>query len=82
MFLVGGHAKMLMLAHISPEADSYGETISTLKFAQRVATVELGASHVNKESSEVRQLKEEVKFPMLINWYLVAIAYMYACPMA
>lgn len=49
-----------MFAHVSPEVDSYGETISTLKFAQRVSSVELGAAHVNKESNEIRQLKEEV----------------------
>ncbi|KAL0923079.1 hypothetical protein M5K25_007124 [Dendrobium thyrsiflorum] len=57
---LGGHAKMLMLAHVSPEAESYGETISTLKFAQRVSTVELGAAQVNKESSEIRDLREQV----------------------
>lgn len=56
----GGHAKTLMFAHVSPEGDSFGETISTLKFAQRVSTVELGAARVNKESNEVMQLKEQV----------------------
>ncbi|PKU75826.1 Kinesin-4 [Dendrobium catenatum] len=60
MLILGGHAKMLMLAHVSPEAESYGETISTLKFAQRVSTVELGAAQVNKESSEIRDLREQV----------------------
>ena len=58
--LLGGHAKTLMFAHVSPEADSYGETISTLKFAQRVSTVELGAARVNKEGSNVHELKEQV----------------------
>ncbi|KAK8956581.1 Kinesin-4 [Platanthera zijinensis] len=57
---LGGHSKMLMLAHVSPEAESYGETISTLKFAQRVSTVELGVAHVNKESVEIRDLREQV----------------------
>ncbi|GMP86711.1 hypothetical protein CsSME_00039388 [Camellia sinensis var. sinensis] len=56
---LGGHAKTLMFAHVSPEADSFGETISTLKFAQRVSTVELGVSHMNKESSEVMELKQQ-----------------------
>nr|KYP70501.1 Kinesin-4 [Cajanus cajan] len=56
-----GHAKTLMFAHVSPEADSFGETVSTLKFAQRVSTVELGAARMNKESSEVMQLKEQVE---------------------
>lgn len=49
-----------MFAHVSPEGDSFGETISTLKFAQRVSTVELGAARANKESGEIMQLKEQV----------------------
>ncbi|KAL4607875.1 hypothetical protein ACB092_09G207000 [Castanea dentata] len=58
---LGGHAKTLMFAHVSPEEDSFGETVSTLKFAQRVSTIELGAARVNKESSEVMQLKEQIE---------------------
>lgn len=54
-----------MFAHVSPEEDSFGETISTLKFAQRASTVELGAARSNKESSEVVQLKHRVN--MLIT---------------
>lgn len=50
-----------MFAHVSPEADSFSETVTTLKFAQRVSTVELGVAHLNKESSEVMQLKEQVR---------------------
>lgn len=57
---LGGQAKTLMFVHISPEPDALGETISTLKFAERVATVELGAAHVNKESSDVKELKEQI----------------------
>lgn len=49
-----------MFAHLSPEGDSFGETISTLKFAQRVSTVELGAVRANKESGEIMQLKDQV----------------------
>lgn len=59
--IVGGHAKTLMFAHVSPESDSFGETVSTLKFAQRVSTVELGAARMNKETSEVMQLKAQVR---------------------
>lgn len=57
---LGGQAKTLMFVHISPESDAVGETISTLKFAERVSTVELGAARLNKESGEVRELKEQV----------------------
>jgi len=38
---------MLMFVHMSPELDAVGETISTLKFAERVASVELGAAKAN-----------------------------------
>ncbi|KAM3203535.1 hypothetical protein P3L10_031161 [Capsicum annuum] len=58
---LGGHAKTLMFAHVSPEGDSFGETISTLKFAQRVSIVELGATRLNKESVEVLELKAEIE---------------------
>uniref|UniRef100_A0A803P6Y1 Uncharacterized protein n=1 Tax=Cannabis sativa TaxID=3483 RepID=A0A803P6Y1_CANSA len=58
---LGGHAKTLMFAHVSPEEDSFSETVSTLKFAQRASTVELGAARSNKESSEVIQLKQQVE---------------------
>ncbi|PHT54514.1 Kinesin-4 [Capsicum baccatum] len=56
---LGGHAKTLMFAHVGPEGDSFGGTISTLKFAQRVSSVELGAARLNKESVEVLELKAE-----------------------
>ncbi|CAA7053253.1 unnamed protein product [Microthlaspi erraticum] len=57
---LGGQAKTLMFIHISPEIDALGETLSTLKFAERVATVELGAARVNKDTSEVKELKEQI----------------------
>ncbi|XWS09608.1 hypothetical protein CRYUN_Cryun39dG0004200 [Craigia yunnanensis] len=57
---LGGQAKTLMFVHISPEANAVGETISTLKFAERVASIELGAARSNKETGEIRELKEEI----------------------
>ncbi|KAL6557944.1 hypothetical protein OROMI_018294 [Orobanche minor] len=57
---LGGKAKTLMFVHISPEPDALGETISTLKFAERVSTVELGAAKANKEGSDVKELKEQI----------------------
>jgi len=54
-----------MFVHISPELDAIGETISTLKFAERVSTVELGAAKLNKDSGDVKELKEQVFFPPL-----------------
>ncbi|CAN1219691.1 Kinesin-like protein KIN-14G [Linum perenne] len=57
---LGGQAKTLMFIHISPEFEALGETLSTLKFAERVATIELGAAKVNKDSTEVKDLKDQV----------------------
>jgi kinesin family protein C2/C3 len=57
---LGGQGKALMVVHITADADSYGETMSTLKFAERVATVELGAARSNRESGEIRELKEQI----------------------
>ncbi|CAN8259863.1 unnamed protein product [Cochlearia groenlandica] len=58
---LGGQAKTLMFAHLSPEEDSFAETMSTLKFAQRVSTVELGAARAHKETREVMHLKEQIE---------------------
>ncbi|TVU23600.1 hypothetical protein EJB05_25975 [Eragrostis curvula] len=49
-----------MFVHIAPEPDAVSESISTLKFAERVATVELGAAKSNKEGAEVKELKEQI----------------------
>ncbi|XP_039026959.1 kinesin-like protein KIN-14F [Hibiscus syriacus] len=57
---LGGHAKTLMLVHISPEPKAIGETMSTLKFAERVASIELGAARSNKETGDILELKEEI----------------------
>lgn len=58
--LTGGQAKTLMFVHINPEAEAFGETVSTLKFAERVASIDLGAARSNKETGEIRDMKEEV----------------------
>ncbi|KAL7173753.1 hypothetical protein ACSBR2_033081 [Camellia fascicularis] len=55
-----GQAKTLMFVHINPKLDAVEETISTLKFAKRVATIELSAACVNKNSVDVKELKEQV----------------------
>lgn len=57
---LGGQAKTLMFVHVSPEPEAVNETISTLKFAERVASVELGTAKANKEGGEVRELKEQI----------------------
>ncbi|XP_028550644.1 kinesin-like protein KIN-14C [Dendrobium catenatum] len=57
---LGGQAKTLMLVQINPDGDSYSETLSTLKFAERVSGVELGSARCNKEGKDVKDLIEQV----------------------
>ncbi|KAL2516743.1 P-loop nucleoside triphosphate hydrolase superfamily protein with CH (Calponin-like proteiny) domain [Abeliophyllum distichum] len=59
---LGGQAKTLMFVQLNPDVESYLETISTLKFAERVSGVELGAARSNKEGRGVRELMEQVAF--------------------
>ncbi|XP_019424122.1 PREDICTED: kinesin-like protein KIN-14J isoform X2 [Lupinus angustifolius] len=56
---LGGQAKTLMFVQLNPDVASYSETISALKFAERVSGVELGAARSNKEGKDVRELMEQ-----------------------
>ncbi|KAJ0798550.1 putative minus-end-directed kinesin ATPase [Helianthus annuus] len=58
---LGGQAKTLMFVQLNPDVESFSETISTLKFAERVSGVELGAARSNKEGRGVRELMEQVR---------------------
>ncbi|KAG9449120.1 hypothetical protein H6P81_009085 [Aristolochia fimbriata] len=57
---LGGQAKTLMFVQLNPDGASYSETLSTLKFAERVSGVELGAARSSKEGKDVRELIEQV----------------------
>ncbi|KAL0423733.1 UNVERIFIED_CONTAM: Kinesin-like protein KIN-14C [Sesamum radiatum] len=57
---LGGQAKTLMFVQLNPDVSSYSETLSTLKFAERVSGVELGAAKSSKEGRDVRELMEQV----------------------
>ncbi|KAH9625573.1 hypothetical protein KSS87_009926 [Heliosperma pusillum] len=57
---LGGRAKTLMFVQLNPDVNSYSETLSSLKFAERVSGVELGASRNNKEGRDVKELMEQV----------------------
>ncbi|KAJ8764806.1 hypothetical protein K2173_010271 [Erythroxylum novogranatense] len=59
---LGGQAKTLMFVQLNPDVYSYSETISALKFAQRVSGVELGAARNHKEGRDIRELMEQVSF--------------------
>ena len=67
--ILGGQAKTLMFVQLNPDVDSYSETISTLKFAERVSGVELGAAKSNKEGRNIRELMEQVE-NLFIHQYL------------
>ncbi|VAH63490.1 unnamed protein product [Triticum turgidum subsp. durum] len=56
---LGGQAKTLMFVQINPDVESCSETISTLKFAERVSGVELGAARSNKEGKDIKDLLEQ-----------------------
>lgn len=49
-----------MFVQLNPDVESYSETISTLKFAERVSGVELGAARNNKEGRGVKELMDQV----------------------
>ncbi|PKI43862.1 hypothetical protein CRG98_035696 [Punica granatum] len=55
----GGQAKTLMFVQLNPDTTSYSESLSTLKFAERVSGVELGAAKSSKEGRDVRELMEQ-----------------------
>ncbi|KAL2479081.1 P-loop nucleoside triphosphate hydrolase superfamily protein with CH (Calponin-like proteiny) domain [Forsythia ovata] len=57
---LGGHAKTLMFVQLNPDVTSCSESISTLKFAERVSGVELGAAKSSKDGRDVRELMEQV----------------------
>lgn len=49
-----------MFVQINPAIGSYSETLSTLKFAERVSGVELGAAKSQKDGKDIRDLMEQV----------------------
>lgn len=51
-----------MFVQLNPDHSSYSESVSTLKFAERVSGVELGAAKSSKDSKDVRELMEQVLF--------------------
>ncbi|KAL3529350.1 hypothetical protein ACH5RR_008672 [Cinchona calisaya] len=57
---LGGNAKTLMFVQLNPEASSFSESLSTLKFAERASGVELGAAKSSKDGRDVRELMEQV----------------------
>ncbi|KAJ6969447.1 hypothetical protein NC653_034086 [Populus alba x Populus x berolinensis] len=52
--------RRLCLYSSTLNVSSYSETVSTLKFAERVSGVELGAARSSKEGRDVRELMDQV----------------------
>ncbi|CAH9084802.1 unnamed protein product [Cuscuta epithymum] len=57
---LGGQAKTLMFVQLNPDLSSYSESVSTLKFAERVSGVELGAAKSSKDVKDVKELMEQI----------------------
>eukprot|EP00299_Pterocystis_sp_00344_P015138 c7547_g1_i1.p1 GENE.c7547_g1_i1~~c7547_g1_i1.p1 ORF type:complete len:1185 (+),score=369.74 c7547_g1_i1:317-3556(+) len=55
-----GNSRTAMFVALSPSSDNYWETISTLNFGARAASVELGQVQKNFQSGELAQLREQV----------------------
>lgn len=55
-----------MFVQLNPDAISYSESMSTLKFAERVSGVELGAAKSSKDGKDVRDLMEQVSSRVMI----------------
>lgn len=65
-----------MFVQLNPDVESYSETVSTLKFAERVSGVELGAAKSNKEGRGVKELMDQVlyglfSYPFVLWWVRV-----------
>ncbi|CAN0902305.1 Kinesin-like protein KIN-14P [Linum grandiflorum] len=56
---LGGQAKTLMFVQLNPDATSFSESLSTLKFAERVSGIELGAAKSNP-GKDVKELMEQL----------------------
>jgi kinesin family member 15 len=58
---LGGNSKTLIIANVSPSSHSFGETLSTLKFAQRAKLIKNKAIINEDSAGTVAILQEEIK---------------------
>ena len=71
---LGGNSKTSIIANISPSSCSFGETLSTLKFAQRAKLIK-NKAEINEEASgnveslkrEIAKLEQEIKILRDVN---------------
>lgn len=59
---LGGNSKTVMVATISPAADNYEETLSTLRYADRAKRI-VNHAVINEDPNAriIRELREEVE---------------------
>eukprot|EP01012_Entosiphon_sulcatum_P066689 TRINITY_DN9605_c0_g1_i2.p1 TRINITY_DN9605_c0_g1~~TRINITY_DN9605_c0_g1_i2.p1 ORF type:complete len:898 (-),score=194.55 TRINITY_DN9605_c0_g1_i2:1588-4281(-) len=59
---LGGNSKTIMIATLSPHADNFEESLSTLRYAERAKKIESKAV-VNEDpkARQIRELKEEIE---------------------
>ncbi|XP_068734565.1 kinesin-like protein KIF14 isoform X1 [Montipora capricornis] len=59
---LGGNSKTTMIANISPASTSFGESLSTLRYAQRARTI-VNRAVINEDPNAkiIRELKEEIE---------------------
>lgn len=57
---IGGNSKTSMIANISPASINFGETLSTLKFAQRAKLIKNKASINEELTGSIEVLKKEI----------------------
>ena len=59
---LGGNSKTVMVATLSPAADNYEETLSTLRYADRAKRI-VNHAVVNEDPNAriIRELREEVE---------------------
>jgi kinesin family protein 15 len=58
---LGGNSRTLIIANVSPSSSSFGETLSTLKFAQRAKLIKNKAVINEDSTGSISILKEEIK---------------------
>lgn len=58
---LGGNSKTLMFVQVSPNQSNVPESVCSLLFAERVASVKLAIASVHTESAEVTQMKRELE---------------------
>ena len=80
-YAAGGEAKTVMFIQLNPDMNSYSESLSTLKFAERVSGIELGAARSSKEGRDVRELMTQVNMSHLdLHWnHLQQNSKLYSC---